>query len=88
MKGVPKMCDNWYAVLERDYRIKDTDFSVRYIGSPCQSVEEAVELIYAHGDWGEEISVMCFDKRIGSYTYAETSIETGEILKEFFIRKI
>lgn len=87
MKGVPKMYyTNYYAVLEKDYRVKDFDHRVRYIGSPCHSADEARELIYAHGDWGEKITLMCVED--DSESYAEISVETGEILKEFFIKRI
>lgn len=77
---------NYYAVLEKDYRVKDRDYSVRYIGSPCHSTDEARELVYAHGDWGEKITLMHLGD--DSESYAEISVETGEILKEFFIKRI
>ena len=82
------MYTNCYAVIEKDYNVKNEAFRFRYIGSPCFSAEEARELVYAHEDWGEQITLAHIDEEAGSYAYIEISHETGEILKEFFVKKI
>ena len=74
------------AVIERDYSIADPDFRDRYIGAPCQSYDEARELCCGHcGRHSELTTVQYID---GGVYYAEIDNETGEVLKEFYIRAI
>ena len=74
------------AVVERDYAIANEDFRERYIGSPCRSYDEARELCAAHLGYHNEMHVIEYIDC--GVMYAETSSETGEILKEFFVRQI
>ena len=74
------------AVIERDYSVANPDFRDRYIGSPCQSYDEARELCAAHLNYHNDlVTTQYIDS--GVY-YAEIDHETGEILKEFFVRAI
>jgi hypothetical protein len=74
------------AVVERDYSIANPDFRDRYIGAPCRSFDEARELCCAHlGRHNEMHTVEYIDD--GTH-YTEMDCETGEIVKEFFIRAI
>lgn len=78
----------YYAVIEKNYQIRNTAHNVRYIGSPCTTAEEARELVYAHCDWGDVIELARIDENENGFFYYETSTETGEITKEFFVRKV
>ena len=71
-------------VVERDYRLGE-DFQDRYIGgTPCVSFEGARELVYAHRERGNDISVESYVEN--GTIYAETSAETGELVKEYFVQ--
>lgn len=74
------------AVIERNYDVKDPDFRDRYIGAPCRSYDEARELCAAHISYHSELKTECYidDGTI----YAEVDTETGEIRKEFFVRRL
>jgi len=74
------------AIVERDYSVANPDFRDRYIGSPCQTFEEARELCAAHLGYNNELHVVDYVEH-GVY-YAEIDHETGEIRKEFFVRMI
>jgi len=74
------------AVVEKDYSVANPDFRDRYIGSPCQSYDEARELCAAHLGYKNELHVV--DYIDNGVHYAEIDHETGEILKEFFVRTI
>lgn len=73
-------------VIERDNRIYNPDARDRYIGGdPCTSYDSARELVFAHVDWGCEVNVTFVEN---GYNYIELSRETGEIMKEWFVRQI
>jgi hypothetical protein len=74
------------AVVERNYSVANPDFRDRYIGSPCYSFDEARELCAAHLGYKNELHVV--DYIDNGVHYAEIDHETGEILKEFFVRTI
>jgi hypothetical protein len=74
------------AVIERDYAIANEDFRDRYIGVPCRSFDEARELCAAHLSRHNELHVV--DYIDNGVHYAETDGDTGEIVKEFFVRAI
>lgn len=74
------------SIIERDCRIYNKDFQCRYIGAPCHSFDEARELVNAHCDWGNEISVTSYYQN--GTSYAEVSRETGEVIKEYFVRGV
>jgi hypothetical protein len=74
------------AVVERDYSIADPDFRDRYIGAPCRDFDEARELCAAHLGYRNKLNTV--DYIDNGVRYAETDHETGEILKEFFVRVI
>lgn len=74
------------AVIERNLKIENPDFRDRYIGAPCRSFDEARELCAAHLDRHNEMHTMEYID--GGTHYAETDCETGEIVKEFFVRVI
>lgn len=74
------------AVVEKDYAVANEDFRDRYIGSPCRSYDEARELCAAHLGYKNEMHVVEYID--SGVRYAETDHETGEILKEFFVRQI
>ena len=71
-------------VVERDFRLCE-DCRDRYIGgTPCVSFEGARELVYAHRERGNDISVENYIEN--GTVYAETSAETGEIVKEYYVK--
>lgn len=74
------------AVVERDYTIANPDFRDRYIGVPCYGFDEARELCAGHLSYHNELHVV--DYIDSGVHYAETDHETGEILKEFFVRVV
>lgn len=74
------------AVVECDYSIANPDFRDRYIGSPCYSFDEARELCAAHLFRHNELHVV--DYIDNGVHYAETDWETGEVVKEFFVRVV
>ena len=74
------------AVVERDLTIANEDFQNRYIGAPCRSFDEARELCCAHLSRHNDMHVL--DYIDNGVHYAETDSETGEIVKEFFVRAI
>jgi hypothetical protein len=74
------------AVIERDNSVSNPYFRDRYIGSPCQSFDEARELCCAHLGYNSELEIHSFIDD-GTH-YVEISRETGEILKEFFVRRL
>lgn len=72
-------------VIERDYT-NNLNHEVHYIGVPCESFEEAHELVLAHTNY-------CFNDLIVNYInngtdYIEVSRETGEVIREFFVRLV
>ena len=74
------------AVVEHDYSIANPDFRDRYIGAPCRSFDEARELCAAHLSRRNELQVV--DYIDNGVHYAETDWETGEVVKEYFVRAI
>lgn len=74
------------AVVERSYLVDDPSLRDRYAGDPCQSYDEARELCAAHLGYKNEMHVVEYID--DGVQYAETDHETGEILKEFFVRRI
>lgn len=74
------------AVVERDFSIADPDFRDRYIGVPCRGFDEAKELCIAHLGYNNELHTVSYIDN--GVRYAEIDSETGEILKEFFVRVI
>lgn len=74
------------AVVERNHLVDDPFLRDRYIGSPCQSFDEARELCAAHLFHGNDLHVVEYIDN--GVHYAETDWETGEIVKEFFVRQI
>lgn len=70
------------AVVEKDYN-RAEGFQERYIGAPCQSFEEATELIFAHftskynnvTNYFVENGMRC----------VETNRYTGEVVREYFM---
>lgn len=74
------------SVVEYDYSVKDPDFRARYIGAPCHSFDEARELVFSHAGYDTEISAVGYVQ--DGVDYAEISLETGEVLKEFFVRGV
>lgn len=73
------------SVIERDYRLYNKDFQYRYIGTPCHNFDEARELVTAHCEWGTDISVSFVEN---GTNYTEISRETGEVIKEYFVRAV
>lgn len=74
------------AVVERDFSVANPDFRDRYIGAPCYGFDEARELCCAHLGYNNELHTVNFIDN--GVQYAETDHETGEVLKEFFVRVI
>ena len=74
------------AVIERNNLIDDPYLKDRYIGSPCYSFDEARELCAAHLFRHNELHVVNYIDN--GVHYAETDWETGEVVKEFFVRAI
>lgn len=73
-------------VIERDNRIYNPDARERYIGgSPCMSFDAARELVYAHCEWGHDVSVSYVNN---GTNYNEIDRETGEVVKEYYVRLI
>lgn len=73
-------------VIEKDYS-KPEDICERYLGVPCHSFDEAFELVYAHVNQFDETDVHVSYVHNGT-NYAETHAQTGELLKEFFVRAV
>lgn len=74
------------AVVERDYSVANPDFRDRYIGSPCQSYDEARELCAAHLGYRNELHTQEYVDN--GVVYAEIDHETGELLKHFYVQFI
>lgn len=74
------------AVVERDYSVANPDFRDRYIGSPCQSYDEARELCAAHLGFRNELHTCEYVNN--GVVYAEIDHETGELLKHFYVQFI
>ena len=75
-------------VIETRYDLPDCDSYRRYLGSPCESFGEAVELVNAHAYETEEaMSLSRYFIHNGERWYF-TSPETGEILREYSIQRI
>ena len=73
-------------VIERDNRIRNKDARDRIIGgSPSASFESARELVFAHREWGNEIFPSWVDN---GTNYDEVNSETGEVVKQYFVRAI
>lgn len=72
------------SVIERNYKLPE-DFSVRYIGSPCHSWDEARELACAHMAEIEDIADFRMDPTDRGRCYTATDRETGEILREYYL---
>lgn len=73
-------------VIERNYRISNPDARDRYIGgSPCVSYDSARELVYAHCERGNDISVSYVEN---GTDYNEIDRETGELVKMYFVRHL
>ncbi len=73
-------------VIERDNRIYNPDARDRYIGgSPCVSYDGARELVCAHCEYGHDISVSYVED---GTDYNEIDRETGEVVKEYFVRQL
>lgn len=73
-------------VIERDYS-KPADIWERYLGAPCQSFDEAGELVAAHTSCWGDTDVLTTYVHNGT-DVVEVSNITGEVLKEFFVRII
>lgn len=76
--------DIWVVVEKYNATKRDDDY--RYAGAPCISYGEAVDLMYNHVGYD---SVVTLRKVVedGSY-FDETNPETGEVVKEYIIKKI
>ena len=72
-------------VIERNYGVANPVYSDRYFGAPCVSWEEASELVYANiGSW-ERVETSYVQN---GTNYAVIDTETGEVLREYFVRLI
>jgi hypothetical protein len=72
-------------VIERNYTVENPDSRNRYFGAPCLSWEEASELIYANiGSW-ERVDASYVQN---GTNYVVTDTETGEVLREYFVRLV
>lgn len=74
----------WVVVEKYNNTKRDDDY--RYIGVPCISYEEALDLMNGHSIYGNELRL---DKLVedGAH-YDEIDCETGEIIKHYVIKKI
>lgn len=73
-------------VIEHDNRIYNPDARDRYIGgSPCVSYDGARELVCAHVERGHDISMHYVED---GTDYNEIDRETGEIVKEYYVRQL
>lgn len=73
-------------VIERDNRIYNPEARDRFIGgSPCSNFDSVRELVFAHCDWGNDISASYVNN---GTNYIEINRETGEIEKEYFARVV
>ena len=73
------------SVIERNYKLP-VDFRERYIGSPCKSWDESRELVCAHLAEVEDEADFRMEPTQRGRVYRATSKETGEILREYFVR--
>ena len=76
--------DIWVVVEKYNATKRDDDY--RYAGAPCTSYGEAVDLMYSHVGY-DSVVTLCKVVKDGSY-FDETNPETGEIIKEYIIKKI
>jgi len=72
-------------VIERNYEIANPDNRDRYFGAPCLSWEEASELVYANIGSREKVDVSYVQN---GTNYAVIDMETGEVLREYFVRLV
>ena len=71
-------------VVERNYRLPEA-YRERYIGSPCQSWDEARELVSAHlAEVGDEADFRMEHTDQGR-VYRAMSKFTGELLRDYFV---
>lgn len=75
------------SVIECNYKLPK-DFCDRYIGSPCQSWDEARELACAHMAEIEDIADFRMDYTNHGRCYTATDRKTGEILREYFLTPV
>lgn len=73
-------------VIERNNNTYNKDFRDRVIGGICNTFDAARELVFAHCEWGHEISVTSYVNN--GTDYWELDRETGEIVKEYFVRAL
>jgi len=71
-------------VVERNYKLPEA-YRERYIGSPCQSWDEARELVCAHLAEVEDEADFCMEHTSRGREYRATSKLTGELFREYFV---
>lgn len=74
----------WVVVEKYNCTNKDGDY--RYAGAPCMNYEEALELMNSHVIFDNKLC-LCKMVEDGAY-YDEINPETGEVVKQYIVKKI
>lgn len=74
----------WVVVERYNNTNKDDDY--RYAGAPCIGYDEAIDLMNAHAQFDNKLE-LCKLVEDGAY-YDEINPETGEVVKQYIIKKI
>ena len=77
--------DIWVVVERYNGTRKDDDY--RYAGAPCMSYEEAVDLMGSRASFDTKLELAKYVRDDGAY-YDEINSETGEVVKQYIIKKI
>lgn len=74
----------WVVVERYNNTKKDDDY--RYAGAPCIGYDEAIDLMNAHVQFDNKLE-LCKLVEDGAY-YDEINPETGEVVKQYLVKKI
>ena len=77
-----------YIIVVKDHMIENERLSYYQFGYPVGSAEEARSLIYAREPEGVATILGHIDEESHTYLYYETSLETGEVVRELLVKRI